>query len=269
MVYTTTWISVTRIAQHAYGVAAQHVGIPMNIYRISPNSSGDWIQPQNLYAQNRRVDRQPSPAGNKGFETSKKNEVFWFELMADCNDLLVGDVFVSTDPVLNKGWVTVNYDSTEFIGLCLAENMPTRAPVAARLNTMAQFFTPSISPSTQTGLVPVQNYYDSTLPNKQAIILENGKFTRANAGQIAANIPIAFMPFRNFGEIYNQPTMNVTGSERRLIYVPPMNGYQPVAGDEFVIVDGSRYVMESNYHQDSGTAGNQFVCFKIVSGGGQ
>ena len=255
------YISMTRIAQHVYGVLAQVTGIPMSVYRIQPNSNGDWIQPQNLIAQNVRVDRQPSPAGNKGFESAKRMETFWYELMADCTPFLVGDIFVSNDQVLNKGSVTVNYNTTEFVGLCLAENMPTRAPVAARINTTAQLYTANLLPNRQ-------NYFDSTLPNRMPIILQNGIFSAVNAGQQAAVIPIASMPFRNFGSIYAQPTANVTPAERRLIYIPPMNGYVPVATDELVFADGSRYIIESNYIQTSGTAGTQAICTKIVSGQG-
>lgn len=257
----SNWLTITKIAQHCYGVLAQQVGIPFNIYRIQPTSNGNWIQPQNLIAQNVRVDRQPMLSGNKGFESAKRMETFWYELMADCTPFLVGDIFVSNDQVLNQGSVTVNYNTTEFVGLCLAENMPTRAPIAARINTTAQLYTASLLPNRQ-------NYFDSSLPNRMPIILQNGSFSAVNTGQTAAVIPVASTPFRNFGQIYSQPTANVTPAERRLVYIPPMPGYVPIPTDEILFADGSRYILESNYIQQSGTAGTQAVCVKIVSGQG-
>lgn len=254
------WISITRIAQHTYGVLALQVGIPMNVYRITSSSNGDWIQPNNLFASNIRVDRQPMKKGDKGFESAKNLDTFWYELMADCTPFLVGDVFVSNDTVLNQGSVVTTFPNHEFIGLCLAENMPTRAPIAARINTTAQLYTPALVPNRQS-------YYDSTLPNKMPIICMDGQFQALNNGQIASFIPIAFMPARAAGNIYHQPTANVTQQERRLIYTPPLNGYRVIPGDEFVLPTGARYVVVGNYSQDSGTSGGQFLVEKVVSGG--
>src|SRR6185437_14692947 len=254
------YISITRILQMAYGAGAQIVGIPFNVYRIQNNGATNYIDSTNLIASNIRVDRQPVASGNKGFETTRRMEVMWWELMGNFNNFQVGDVFVSNDTVLNQGWVEVPYSSDDFIGFMLAENMPTRAPIGARLHTQAKLYTANILPNGS-------NIFDNTQPNKQPIVLSNGTFSPASMGT-AANIPIAYMPHRNYGDIYQPYTPNMTPMERRIVYVPPLNGYQPVAGDEFVFQDGSHYYIESNYHQDSGTVGNQFLCAKVVDGAG-
>lgn len=256
------WISLTRQIQHCYGVAAQHVGIPTDVYRLSINSNGDWIQPSNLIYPGVYVDREPMKAGTVGFESAKRMETFWYTLMCNCTPLLLGDIFIAQNVPLLVGSVTVTYPINEFIGFCLAENMPTRGPVAARLNTTAQLFTPSILPNNQ-------NYYDSTLPNKMPIVCENGQFAPAPALSEGSNIPVGSMPFRNYGQIYNQPTANVTPAERRIVYIPPLPGYMPIAGDELVFADGSRYTVESNYQQRVGTVGTQAIVTKIVSGQAQ
>lgn len=259
----TSWISITRILQNAYGVASVHIGIPMNVYRITPESNGDYIQPQNLIAQGIRVDRQPMSKTNKGFEGTKELNNFWYEIMANCNPFQIGDIFVSTDCVLNKGWVVTPYKSDEFIGLCLSENMPTRAPICARINTTAQLFTANCLPTSS-------GYFDGTNPNRQPIALQNGKFQPANAGQRAANIPIGVMTYRSYGgDIYGVPTPNMPPLEKRLVFIPALPGYQPVASDELIFKDGSRYVLDSNYHQDVGAVGGLYVARKFVTGAGQ
>jgi hypothetical protein len=259
----TNWINITRIAQNTYGVLAQVTGIPVNVYRLTANSNGNWIQPQNLVVSNLKCDRMPMKAGDKGFEGPSDLRNFWYELMFNGNNFLVGDVFVSNDHVLNKGWVETTYNSTEFVGWCLAENMPTRAPIGARLNTTAQIYTSAIVPD-------VNNYFNSTLPNRMPIILQNGRFAALNAGQEAAVIPIGVMPYRSYGgDIYNQETANMPPLEKRLLYVPPLPGYQVIAGDEFVFADGSRYNIDSNYHQTVGASGSWYICRKHVTGQGQ
>jgi hypothetical protein len=259
----SNYISIHPILQHAYGVLAQVTGIPWNVYRPQPNSSGDYIQPQNLIATNVMMDRHPMKSGNPGFEGDKQLPVFWYEIIGNCLPFQVGDIFVSNDQVYNIGVTETNYPSDEFVGMCLAENMPTMQPIMARINTTMQLYTPNLLPN-------LQDYMDSTLPNMQPIILDNGQFGPANAGQIAANIPIGVVSRRSYGgEIYNQETANMPPVEKRLIFVPALPGYQPKAGDEMVMLDGSRYRIDSNYHQSVGTCGGLYVCGKHITGGGQ
>jgi hypothetical protein len=264
------YISINRILQNAYNVLAQVTGIPWLVYRVQPNSSGDVIQPQNLIRTNVLMDRRPMKGSNPGFEGDKALQSFWYEIIGNCLPFQVGDIFVSNDKVFNRGDVTAPYPTTEFVGMCLAENMPTMQPIFGRINTTAQLYTPNIYPTTQSGLIPQQNLYDSTLPNMMPIILQNGNFIPLNAGQEAALIPIGVMSRRSYGgEIYNQPTANMPPVEKRLVYLPPLNGYQAKAADMLVFSDGSRYRIDSNYHQTSGASGNVFVCSKHLTGSGQ
>lgn len=264
------YISINRALQNAYGVLARCTGVPFQVYRVQPFASGNYIQPQNLIAENAVMDRRPMKSGNFGFEGDKQMQNFWYEVIGDCLKFQVGDVFVSNDKVFNTGDVTVPYKTTEFLGMCLAENMPTMQPIFAKINTQAQFYTPNILPVNTTGLYPTQQVYDSTLPNMLPIILQNGKFTPLNAGQEAALIPIGITSRRSYGgDIYNVPTMNMPPVEKRLIYVPNLDGFQPKAADEVVFSDGSRYRIDSNFHLTSGTSGGMYVCSKHVTGGGQ
>jgi hypothetical protein len=259
----SNYISINRILQHAYGVLAQVTGIPFQVYHVGPNSSGDYIQPENLVATNCVMDRRPMKSSNPGFEGDKQLASFWYEVIGNALPFTVGDIFVSNDKVFNRGDVTTDYTTTEFIGMCLAENMPTMQPIMAKINTVAQLYTPNLLPN-------LQDYMDSTLPNMMPIVLVNGQFTPSNAGQIACNIPIGVQSRRSYGgEIYNQPTANMPPVEKRLIYCPALNGYQPKASDEFVFADGSRYRVDSNFHLSAGTSGGIYVCNKHITGGGQ
>lgn len=256
------YISLTRIAQRCYGVAANIVGPPFSVYRVNSTSSGDWIQPQNMIADNIRADRMPMKSGDTAFEGAKELPNFWYEIMANCNSFQVGDIFVLKNAPLNKGWVSTPYRTDEFTGFCLAENMPTRHPIGARLNTTVQLYTSSCLPTPS-------NYFDNTNPNRMPIILQNGRFTPLNAGQEAARIPVGVMPYRSFGNLYNQPTPDMPPVEKRLVYVPAIPGYQVVASDEFIFQDGSRFSVDSNYHQTTGTSGGLYICRKFVTGAGQ
>lgn len=255
------YISINRILQHAYGVLSQVTGIPWTVYRLSANASGDYIQPQNLIATNVLMDRRPMTSSNPGFEGDKQMQSFWYEIIGNCLPFRVGDIFVSNDKVFNTGDVTTNYQTTEFIGMCLAENMPTMQPIMAKINSVAQLYTPSLLPN-------MQDYMDSTLPNMQPIVIENGKCSLANAGQVAARLPIGVTSRRSYGgDIYNQPTPNMPPVEKRLVYIPGLPGYQPKAADEIVFADGSRYRIDSNFHLTAGTTGGLYVCSKHVTGG--
>jgi hypothetical protein len=266
----SNYVSINRILQSAYGVLAQVTGIPWVVYRIQPSASGNYIQPQNQIATNVMMDRRPMAGNNPGFEGDKELKTFWYEIIGNCLPFQVGDVFVSNDKVFNTGDVTTPYRSDEFVGMCLAENMPTMQPIMARINTVAQLYTPNIYPTNQSGITPQQNYYDSTLPNMQAIVLENGQFIPANAGQQASYIPIGVLSRRSYGgDIYEQPTANMPPQEKRIIFVPALPGYQPKAADQLVMLDGSRYRLDSNYHQSVGTCGGLYIARKHVTGAGQ
>lgn len=209
------------------------------------------------------MDRRPMKGDNPGFEGDKELKPFWYEIIGNCLPFQVGDVFVSNDQAFNTGDVTAPYPTTEFIGMCLAENMPTMQPIMARINTQAQLYTPNLLPN-------MQDYMDSTLPNMQPIILENGKFTPSNAGQIACMLPIGVVSRRSYGgDIYNQPTANMPPVEKRLVYCPPLAGYQPKAADAIIFRDGSRYRIDSNFHFTAGASGGIYVCSKYVTGGAQ
>lgn len=257
------YISINRILQHAYGVLSQVTGIPWLVYRVQPNSNGDYIQEQNLIATNVIMDRRPMKGSNPGFEGAKQVPNFWYEIIGNCLPFRIGDIFVSNDKVFNFGAVATKFSADEFVGMCLAENMPTMQPIMARINTTMQLYTASILPT-------VQNYFDSTLPNRMPIILVNGQFMAQNTGQTAAVIPVGVMYYRSYsGEIFEQSTANMPPVEKRLVFVPALPGYQPIASDELVMADGSRYIIDGNYHQDVGAVGGLYICRKHVTGGAQ
>lgn len=259
----TDYQDITYVANMAYGIGAAIIAPPFSAYRIQPESSGNYVQPQNLLSKCVPVDRRPMKSSDDSFEGPSDLKNFWYELMGNFNCYLVGDVFILNRAPLNKGWVSTTYPSTEFTGFCLAENYPTRHAIGARLNTTAQLYTSSTKPDPN-------GHFDSTYGNRMPIILQNGKFASLNAGQIAAEIPVGVMPHRSYGgAIYNQSTANMPPLEKRLVYMPPLNGYQPVASDELLFTDGSRYIIESNYHQTTGTSGGIYICRKHVTGGGQ
>jgi hypothetical protein len=247
------------------GVGARHIGIPGWIYRITPTSNGDIIQDSNKQFQifaDRAKMRRLDPA----FESAERLETFWFELLLDALPLQLGDIWVINDPYLNVGAVTVPFPTTQYVGFVMAAMPPIKHAIAARVDTNARLYRPNLTPTTTNLGGTNMQYFDSTLPAELPVRCVNGQFQLGEVGQIAATIPIGTMPLNNTGNIYNQPTANVTSQERRRVYVPPLNGFTPKAGDQMILDNGSRYILISNYGQDVGTVGGQYIAEKIVSG---
>lgn len=260
------YVSITKIMNAGCGVGARHVGIPGWIYRVTSSSNGDIIQNSNrqfqVYADRAKM-RRLDPA----FESSERLETFWFELLINANPLQVGDIWVINDPYLNVGDVTVDFATTQFVAFCLAALSPIKHAIAARLDTNAQFYRASSVPTGTQIAASNLPYFNSTLPAELPVLCVNGQFQTGIVGDTACNIPIGTMPLNNAGNIYSAPTANMTTQERRRVYVPPLAGFTPKAGDKMVLTDGSRYVLLSNYGQQVGTVGGQFVAEKIISGG--
>ena len=259
----SNYVSINRVMQNACGVGARLIGLPMGVYRIGPASNGDWINPNNLVLTT-FADRQQMKRLDPAFESQQRMETFWYELLIDNNPLLLGDVLISHDHVYNQGAQVVNFPTDQFIGFCMAAMPPIKHSLSARLDVNAQFYRPNLQPASEIGGVP---YNDMTLPQELPIICSGGQFILGNVGDTASKIPIGTMPMNNSGNIYSVATANMPIQERRRVYVPPLSGFTLKAGDQMVTENGSRYVLLSNYFQDAGTVGGQYLAEKLVSGG--
>ena len=263
----TNYVNITKQMNKGCGVGASHTGIPMKVYRITDTSNGDFIADANLLFQ-MWADRAHMQKREAAFESAERLETYWYELLINNNPLLLGDVLISSDPYLNAGYTTVTYSTGQFIGFCLAGQPPTDHAIAARLDTLAQFYRPNLDPTTETIGEQTVPYWDSTQPQSLPLLCVDGVFQLGATTDTAAKIPIGSMPLNNSGDIYSAPTANVTTQERRRIYVPPLPGFTLKATDEFIISDGSRYRLDSNYYQTAGTVGGQYMASKVVSGSG-
>jgi hypothetical protein len=261
----TNYVNLTKILNRACGIGAAHIGVPGWIYRITSSSNGDFIQDANKQFQI-WADRAKMKRFDPAFESDIRMETYWFELLINANPLQVGDVWVINDPYLNVGDVTVPFETTQFIAFAMAAMPPLKHAISARLDTNAQFYRPSLQPiSTPIGPNTLP-YFDSTLPNELPLLCINGNFQLGTVVDTASKIPVGTMPMNNSGAIYTAPTANMPIQERRRIYIPSLPGWTFKAGDKIVTEQGSRYVILSNYSQDIGTIGNQFLIEKITSG---
>lgn len=259
----SNYVSINRIMNHACGVGAARIGIPMGVYRLSNASNGDYIQPSNLLFSI-HADRAQMRRDDPAFESSLRLETYWFELLINSNPLVLGDILVSQDRVYNQGAQIVEFPSDQFIGFCMAGMPPIKHAIAARLDINALIFTPSLAPSKEIGGVP---YFDTTTPQDLPIVCKNGIYAPGLLTDVPSAVPVGTMPMNNGGSIYSSATANMPTQERRRVYIPPLPGYTPRAGDKLVLESGSRYVLLSNYTQLAGTVGTQALVEKIVTGG--
>jgi hypothetical protein len=262
----SNYVNITKIMNAGCGVGAAHVGIPMQVYRITDASNGDFLSDGNKLFQV-FCDRAKMKRQDPAFESAERMETFWFELLINANPLNVGDILISTDPYLNAGSVVINGATDQYIGFCLAALPPIKHAIAARLDINATLYRPSITPTpTDIGAGDLP-YFDSTLPVELPIVCINGQFQLGVLTDTASTIPIGTMPMNNFGAIFHNSTPNMPTQERRRVYVPPLPGFIPKAGDKLVTEQGSRYVLLSNYEQQVGTVGGQYLLEKELSGG--
>jgi hypothetical protein len=235
------------------------VGVPMDLYRLNDSSVGNVIQDSN-YLLSLPVDREPMKRGDPAYESSSRTDVFWFDVMLNGNVTQLGDILVLNDPYYGTNYVATP-GTDEFVGFCMAAESPIKNYLAARLNFYGQIFRPQVVPN-------ASGYWDQTVTQELPLLLVDGNFVLGQLGQTASLVPMGSMPFRNRGEIYSAETANMPQKEQRFLYVPPLPGFELLAGDRILTESGSHYVLQSNYHQGVGTVGYQFLIEKLVSGSG-
>lgn len=148
--------------------AANLIGQPFEQYRLTANSSGDIIAPENLIGSiNSKIThtRQMKDIENDYLHTNP------FEFLIDMSAVELGDILVQNDPAYGG--------NTQY---AVASRRPLKPTLTVRVETIANIIQASSGRSSG-------NYAGSTRKNGVPYVLTNGVYAPNTIGD-ASNIPV-------------------------------------------------------------------------------
>ncbi len=250
------------------GRAAEHLGQPFSVYRVQANSATNYLDAENLVAANFPVFYRQRAANGFGgsFEGGMPGVPLW-DIVANMDGFIVGDVFVQTDAAVPTGYgpgaTLVNYPTIELEGFCFGFHGPVKKSIGARVERLAQIYRPAQTPTTSNG------YFDLSLDLMRPVLLQNGNFVLGTNGQSgAALIPVGWEPpSARLGRDLFEQIPDATKLSMYVLYLPPTAGFTLKEADRIQFQDGSRYVVDKPYEQQSGFVGTRITMFRETSQG--
>lgn len=259
-----------RVAAHVdkgRGIAAKNLGQPFEAYRVEAGNSGDFPADWTVVTPSFPLFRRRYQSTQK-IETGMTRGAMWFEIVANMNPYLLGDVFVQIDPAYQPGvsygaGATLLPDTIQFEGIALAIHMPVGKSIGARLDRRVRIYRPSFGSAT---LGDGSQFFKTTLDNDLPLILSNGQYSFGQEGQVASFVPAGFTAYErpSGDDLFGPHVPGMPKPSRYFIYVPPLPGWSPTEGDALVAEDGSRYVVEVPFYQEAGVVGSQLVCHRQI-----
>ena len=280
------YVSIQKKIDRGRGIAGRVLGQPYNVYRIGQNAALNLIDPFNRVTTNFPVLRRRISAKDQ-IEAPERMGTLFFELVANADQYLVGDVFVQNDQVYGTGDTSVDFSTNQLNAFCLAFHAPIKKTLGARLDKQVQFYRPSRAPATRADGT---QHWVNTQENMLPLVLFNGVLSLGAApnqdslgfsGSIpyqlggsapsatAALIPVGFQTAPNMrGGLYKKIPGDV-GTQHWYCYVPPLpdgptGSFRFVEGDRIVDQDGARYAVRHPYRQDTGFSGSMLVIEREV-----
>lgn len=276
----TNYARVQKHIDHGKGKAARHVGMPFLGFRLISTSTGDfpqawWPVPvcpagstphYQFHLLRRRL------AEGK-LETGIKNVALFYDIIANIDPFLVGDVFLQNDPPFvpgksyGAGATAVVGNTIEFNGMALAWHPPENKAVGGRLDRRVKIYRPATSPAT-VATTSGAAYWKETLDNDSPLTLTNGVYSFGAAGANNANfIPAGFTSaVRQHDWVFQPGVPGMIKEAKWFVYLPPLPGYFPAEGDALIDEYGARYLIVVPYEQKTGVAGYQLACDRKIAG---
>lgn len=244
-------------ADQLRGMAAQFVGQPYDVYRITSASNGNFIANANKVFAN--FPLQLEKIGGEAIRSllTEKITAVVYKLLADLSLIKTGDVFVLNDPVYGQGANSVNYNTTQYNGLAIASHGVLKFSLGGRLDRNVKVYRPAV--------LPVNNYLISTTDGAQPLQCVNGNFQLANPGDPAHFIPSGFSDGKrsrgpvipNVPDLMPRATWNLFG--------PPLPGFTFRENDIIISEEGDRYRVVDPFRQDTAFVGYQLQIEREVS----
>lgn len=241
------------------GYAAQELGQPFDVYRITGASTGQVIHDANKIATKVPVYYKVSKNTDPAIESERRQGIVFYKLIADLSPFRLGDIFVLNDPAYGAGHTIVE-GSADFLGFSVASHQPVKHNFGGRL-------TRTINVYRQTEDVSNSGYHQNHAePGVQGkpVILSGGVFSLGNESDTPCNIPAGIQGLRPYGD----RAMHDIGSMQRKslwsIFLPPIKNFRFKEGDRIIDSTGARYAVYIPYEEDVGAVGNQLTVEREV-----
>jgi hypothetical protein len=263
------------------GKAARHVGMPFLGYRLTSASTGDFptawtpipVCPAGTHYEFSMLRRRLAEGK---LELGIKNVALFYDIVANMNPFLVGDVFVQNDAAFvpgksyGAGATAVVGATIEFNGVALAWHPPENKAVGARIDRRATIWRPSQQPATVTTATGAK-YWKETNVNDVPLVLSGGVYRWGVAGAgWASLVPIGMMAAIRQSDWIMQPGIPGMLKEAKWFgYLPPLPGYLPAEGDAIIDENGARYHVVVPFEQKTGVAGYQLVLDRKIASDGE
>lgn len=250
--------NVDSILDDALGPIAAAIGSMYSVYRIKPNSNGDFIQMYNLVDTGFYVAKTKMSPGDLNLRTDAKQGTYWYSLTGDFSTKLVGDVFVSSDPNA-PGTTQVTYATNEIDGFALAQKDQATAVIGGRVDRNV-----TIRRSALITMPAIDDYNTNTTDTKRPLVCTDGVFGFVDdPTATASKVPAGFLSEKKTsGKLFNMPES--VPISKLLCYLPPLPGYIPREGDMIIDQNDARYRIIYPYHQDTGTVGSQLELERLL-----
>jgi hypothetical protein len=270
-------VNYARVEHHidrGRGKAAQKLGPPFLAYRLTSTSSGDfpdgWTPtPGPLGTLSFPIFRRRMTEGK--LEVALKNVALLYEIIANMEPFLIGDVFVQNDPPYVPGvsygaGATQLYGTMEFTAMCFALHSPVGKSVGARIDRRVAIYRPAGAPQT---LTDGSLYWESTHDNDQPLLLANGAYSFGPAGSgEAVMVPAGWASqHRQSEKTFGPGVPGMLKPIKYFFYLPPLPGYLAREGDAIIDENGARYVVVSLFEQQAGVVGQYLVVDRKIAQG--
>lgn len=274
----TGYARVQKHIDKGKGKAARHVGMPFLGFRIINTSTGDfptawWPVPVCPSGDHFTFHLLRRRLAEGKLETGIKNVALFYDIVANMDPFLVGDVFVQASAPFvpgksyGAGATSVVGTTIEFNGMCLAWHPPENKAVGGRVDRRVKIYRPASSPAAVTNEAGAA-YWKETYDNDTALTLTNGVYSFGVAGAGNANwVPAGFTAaVRQHDWVFQPGVPGMLKEAKWFVYLPPLPGYFPAEGDAIVDEYGSRYLVAVPYEQKTGVAGYQLAVDRKIAG---
>jgi hypothetical protein len=268
----TNYARVQRHIDHGKGQASRHVGQPFIGYRLGAGSNGDFPGAWNVVAPNFYMLRRRMTEGK--IEVGIKNVALFYEIVANMDPFVLGDVFVQDDPAYAPGrsygaGATSIPGTIEFNAMCLAWHPPENKAVGGRVDRRVKIYRPSNDPAATTD-GSATPYWKETNVNDTPLVLTGGTYAFGTAGAGNASfVPAGFLSaIRQTEWIFQPGVPGMLKEAKWFCYLPPLPGYLPAEGDAIIDENGARYHVTVPFEQKTGVVGYQLVLDRKISSNG-
>lgn len=251
------------------GKAALRLGPPFHAYRCDSAAAGDFPGGWTALLAGATFPLFRRRIPDAKLELGLKNVALLYDIIANMDPFVLGDVFVSADPPYNPGFsygagATSLPGTQEFNAMALAWHPPVNKAIGARLDRLVTIWRPAPSPAT---MGDSSLYWKSTHDNDQPLVLAAGQYTFGTAGTTNASLLPAGLSsqHRQSEKMFPPDVPGMIKPVKWFFYLPPTPGYLAREGDAIVDQNGARYVVLSPYEQETGVVGQQLVCDRTAA----